>query len=96
MGLQVVRSRDAGRTFGPVERVGLVDGVEYGYVFEAITEGNTTWMLAMTFTNLAGGQAVYPPRPAAGSVDVIRSDDNGADLAFRAQLDEGVRRHPDQ
>ncbi len=78
IGLQVVRSHDAGRTFGPVERAGLVDGVEYGYMFEAVTEGKTTWMLAMTFTNLAGGQAVYPPRPAAGSVDVIRSDDNGA------------------
>jgi hypothetical protein len=34
-------------------------------------------MLVMTFANLPGGKSVYKGRPAAGAVDVIRSDDNG-------------------
>lgn len=82
IGLRVVRSSDGGRTFGPVERVGAVDGVEYGYAFEAITHEQTTWMLVMTFTNLTGG-AFSPPLPrVAGSVDVIRSDDSGKTWHF--------------
>jgi hypothetical protein len=57
--------------------------VEYGYAFESVTRGPTTWMLAMTFTNLTGG--VYSQKLArgvAGSVDVIRSDDNGRSWRF--------------
>jgi hypothetical protein len=82
-GLRVVRSSDGGRTFGPVERVGVIDGVEYGYAFEAVTRGPTTWMLVMTFTNLTGGTfASRLQRPVAGSVDVIRSDDSGARWRF--------------
>ncbi|MSU72698.1 MAG: exo-alpha-sialidase [Opitutus sp.] len=77
VGLRSVRSTDGGKNFGPLERVGTVDGVEYGYAFEAITEGRDTWMLAMTFSNLPGGRSIYPGRPAAGSVDVIRTGDNG-------------------
>ncbi len=82
VGLRSVRSTDGGKTFGPVERVGVIDGVEYGYAFEAITRGKTTWMLVMTFSNLEGGQ--YPeklPR-VAGSVDVIRSEDSGVSWKF--------------
>lgn len=91
IGLRVVRSTDGGHAFGPVERVGVLDGVEYGYAFEAISEGRTTWMLAMTFTNLTGGQPtngrpIYPPRPVSGSVDVIRSDDNGKSWRFVRNL----------
>jgi hypothetical protein len=77
LGLMGLRSRDGGKTFGPLERVGVIDGVEYGYPFEALTEGSTTWMLVMTFANLPGGKSVFQGRPAAGAVDVIRSDDNG-------------------
>ena len=76
-GLRVIRSADGGRTFGPLERVGPVDDVEYGYAFDAIIEGGTTWLLAMTFANLPGGRSVTPTRPLAGSVDVLRSDDSG-------------------
>lgn len=77
IGLRVVRSSDGGRTFGPVERVGVIDGVEYGYAFEAFTRGPTTWMLVMTFTNLAGGAFTSPLPRVAGSVDVIRTEDSG-------------------
>lgn len=81
-GLRVVRSTDGGRTFGPVTRVGAVDGVEYGYAFDSIVRGKTTWMLAMTFANLTGGKPVHAARSQPGSVDVIRSDDNGATWHF--------------
>jgi hypothetical protein len=77
LGLLEIRSADGGRAFGEVGRLGLIDGVEYGYAFEAITEGRDTWMLAMTFTNLTGGKSVYPGRPVTGPVSVIRTKDNG-------------------
>ena len=86
IGLRSVRSIDGGRTFGPMERVGVVDGVEYGYSFEAVTHGRSTWMLAMTFANLTGGYSVSALRPSAGSVDVIRSDDNGRTWRFVRNL----------
>ncbi len=85
-GLCVVRSSDGGRTFGPVQRVGPVDGVEYGYAFDAITRDGTTRMLAMTFANLPGGKLVYATRSQPGSVDVIRSDDNGRTWHFVRSL----------
>lgn len=76
-GLAVVRSKDGGKTFGPVQRVGVIDGVEYGYAFDSITRGQTTWMLVMTFANLTGGKLVFKTKSQPGSADVIRSDDNG-------------------
>ena len=85
-GLRVVRSADQGRSFGPPERVGLVDGVEYGYVFDHISEGGVTWMLAMTFANLPGGRQAANARPPAGSVDVIRSEDHGRTWRFVRNL----------
>ncbi len=84
--MSFVRSTDGGRTFGPLQRVGVIDGVEYGYPFESVSEGSTTWLLVMTFTSLAGGKSVYAPRPYAGSVDVIRSEDNGQTWKFVRNL----------
>lgn len=81
-GLAVVRSNNGGKTFGPVRRVGVIDGVEYGYAFDSITRGPTTWMLVMTFANLTGGKLVFKKASQPGSVDVIRSDDNGLTWRF--------------
>jgi hypothetical protein len=77
MGLIEFRSTDNGRTFKDLGRTCVADGVEYGYAFDAITEGGTTWMLAMTFANLPGGKPAAPPRAKAGWVAVLRTDDNG-------------------
>lgn len=85
-GLRVVRSTDGGKTFGPLERVGSIDGVEYGYAFDAVSEGRTTWMLVMTFANLPGGKQAPNARPPAGSVEVIRTEDNGRTWRFVRNL----------
>lgn len=88
LGLIEFRSTDGGRTFRDLGRVGPIEGVEYGYVFEAITEGSTTWMLAMTFANLPGGRMVTPSRPKAGSVVVLRTDDHGRTWRLAKNLTE--------
>ena len=85
-GLRVVRSVDGGQTFGPLERVGPVDGVEYGYAVDSLVEGRTTWMLVMTFANLPGGKPAPRARAPAGSVDVIRSEDHGRTWQFVRNL----------
>jgi hypothetical protein len=76
-GLIEFRSRDSGVTFQDKGKLGTIDGVEYGYAFEAITEANTTWMLVMTFANLPGGKSIGAARGVAGSVDVVRTEDSG-------------------
>lgn len=81
-GLGLVRSSDDGQTFGPFQRLGPVDGVEYGYAFDSISQHGSTWLLVMTFANLPGGKRVYSYPSQPGSVDVIRSDDSGQSWRF--------------
>ena len=88
LGLIEFRSTDGGRTFKDRDKLGLVDGVEYGYVFSSVTEGSTTWILAMTFANLPGGKAILPTRPQAGAVAVLRTDDHGKKWRFVKNLTE--------
>jgi len=85
-GMGVVRSIDGGRRFSSIERVRLVDGVEYGYPFDFIVRGPTTWMLAMNFEHLAGGRRVHSAKSRPGPVNVIRSDDNGRSWQFVRSL----------
>lgn len=89
LGLLEFRSTDGGRTFRDLGPVGRIDGVEYGYVFEALTEGGTTWMLAMTFANLPGGQPIRPGR-RAGSVAVLATTDHGRTWRTVVNLTERV------
>lgn len=86
IGQRAARSTDGGRTFGPLERIGVVDGVEYGYPMEFVVEGTTTWMLTMSFSNLTGGYSVYPQRVLAGQVAILRSEDSGRSWRFVRNL----------
>lgn len=86
MGLREYRSTDDGQSFRDLGKLGVIDGVEYGYAFEAVTTGHTTRMLVMTFANLPGGRPVSPIRQKAGSVDVISTDDNGKTWHFVRSL----------
>jgi hypothetical protein len=86
LGLRVSRSTDDGRTFGSPRRVGPLQGVEYGYVFDSVVRDGRTFMLAMRFASLAGGRSLHPRWPHAGSVDVLASDDHGATWRFVRDL----------
>ena len=94
LGLVEFRSTDGGQTFREVGKLGVIDGIEYGYAFEAATQGRTTWMLVMTFSNLAGGKSITASRPAAGSVNVIRSDNSGKEWHFVNDLTREFGHNP--
>jgi hypothetical protein len=79
IGLRGATSRDNGNSFGPLERVGIIDGVEYGYLFESAIVGKRLYALIMTFEYLAGGRR---------SVDALYTDDNGASWHFIRNLSE--------
>jgi hypothetical protein len=73
IGLRYALSKDNGKTFGPLKRVGVVDGVEYGYLFDSVTIGKRLYALIMTFEYLAGGRR---------TVDALYTDDNGETWHF--------------
>jgi hypothetical protein len=79
LGLREYRSTNNGLNFQQHGKVGVIDGVEYGYLFQGINIGTTTYALVMTFDNFAGGRR---------SVDVIASDDNGTSWSFVKNLTE--------
>lgn len=85
-GMQGVVSTNGGQTFGPLIRFGEVDGVEYGYPFGSVVEGDTTWMIVMSFSHLVGGYSVIEKYPHAGQVAIIRSDDSGESWSFVRNL----------
>ena len=68
-GAEVFRWNERRQAFDPPHPLGLVNELLYGYPFEFISEGQTTWQLIMAFGyHLPGGR---------WSVDAIRSDDSG-------------------
>ncbi|MBH54276.1 MAG: hypothetical protein CMI18_08005 [Opitutaceae bacterium] len=77
MGLQQSISQDNGRSFEPLEHVGIIDGVEYGYLFDSVIIGQRVYALIMTFEYLAGGRR---------SVDALHTDDNGKTWHFIRNL----------
>jgi hypothetical protein len=93
-GLGLVRSEDGGRSFSPVQRLGVVDGVEYGYAFDACSRKEATWLVAMTFANLPGGHLVHRTTSQPGSVDVLRSDDHGRTWRFVCSLTQTLDQAP--
>ncbi len=83
-GMRENRSTDGARSFQGLRRSPLVDGREYGYPFDFIVQGRTTYMLVMGFGYRPGGR---------WSVDVIKSDDNGATWTFVRNLTEEFGGH---
>ena len=79
IGLRGAISRDNGKSFGPLERVGVIDGVEYGYLFDSAIVGHRLYALIMTFEYLAGGRR---------SVDALYTDDNGKTWHFIRNLSQ--------
>ena len=79
MGLLGAISHDNGKSFGPLERVGVIDGVEYGYLFDTVIIGKRLYALIMTFEYLAGGRR---------TVDALYTDDNGQNWHFIRNLSE--------
>ncbi len=78
-GLMRSISRDNGQSFGPLERVGVIDGVEYGYLFNTAIIGQRLYALIMTFEYLEGGRR---------SVDALYTDNNGASWHFIRNLSQ--------
>ena len=82
-GMEFRRSADGGRTYGPPQRFGIVDGVEYGYPFGACLREGRVYLLAMTFPNLQGSGE-------RRRVHILSSDDNGFTWRFEADLHENL------
>ena len=79
IGLRGAISRDNGKSFGPLERAGIIDGVEYGYLFHSAIVGQRLYALIMTFEYLAGGRR---------SVDALYTDDSGETWHFIRNLSQ--------
>jgi len=79
-GVYYSRSLDNGEIFEPMQKMGPVNGIEYGYVFEDIIVGSHVYMLVMTFPELLGkiGEEGWK----YGKVHVIKSGDNGKSWKF--------------
>ena len=54
IGIYYSRSQDNGESFEVMKKMGPVNGIEYGYVFEDIIVGSQFYMLVMTFPELVG------------------------------------------
>ncbi len=80
IGIRRAGSGDGGKTFTPMKRVGSVDGVEYGYIFEGIIKNERVYMLAMSFPELAAGKSSVDEKGNRiyGEVSIIASSDNGS------------------
>jgi hypothetical protein len=79
-GAEVIRWDATRGAFGPAEVLKPIDGVLYGYPFEFISEGRTTWQLLMAFG--------YHQPGGRWSVDVVRSEDSGRSWRFVRNLAE--------
>ncbi len=89
-GIEWTQSNDQGRTFTPMHKLGLIDGVEYGYLFEAVSVEHAVYALAMTFPELPPqtGLTDDQGRRVYGEVCVITSSDNGETWQFVKNLSQ--------
>ncbi len=66
VGMHYAESRDEGKTVKGWKKLDLIDGIEYGYPLDFITEGKVIYMLAMSFGYRPG---------STWSVAVLKSED---------------------
>lgn len=83
-GMEMRRSVDGGNTYGPSQKVGIIDGVEYGYPLNFCERNGLVYMLAMTFPYLNGSKNDR-------QVHVVSSDNNGFNWRFEANLTESLK-----
>ncbi len=78
-GVEWCKSDDRGQTFSPMQRMGPVDGVEYGYIFEGIIANERVYMLAMSFPEMTERKSFFDEagNRIFGEVSVLVSADNG-------------------
>lgn len=78
-GVEWCKSDDRGQTFGPMQRMGPVDGVDYGYIFEGIISNGRVYMLAMSFPEMNERKSFFDDagKRIFGEVSVLVSADNG-------------------
>lgn len=79
-GFRWANSEDRGETFSPMKRMGKVDGVEYGYIFEGVISEKRVYMLAMSFPELTERKSFFNEegKRIYGEVSIIASSDNGS------------------
>lgn len=85
-GAEVIRWDETRQSFGEAVPMEAVNGILYGYPFDFISEGRTTWQLIMAFG--------YHQPGGRWSVDAIRSEDSGRSWSFVRNLTEefgGIR-----
>jgi hypothetical protein len=85
-GAEVIRWNEERQAFDSSAPLGMVNGVWYGYPFDFLAEGRTTWQLIMAFG--------YHQPGGRWSVDAIRSEDSGRSWSFVRNLTEefgGIR-----
>ena len=85
-GAELFRWDEKKKEFGSPAALGLINGLLYGYPFDFINDGRTTWQLIMAFG--------YHQPGGRWSVDAIRSEDSGRSWAFVRNLTEefgGIR-----
>ena len=83
-GMREVRFSSDLQDISETRRSPWVGEREYGYPFEFIVDGDTTYMLVMAFGYRPGGR---------WSVDVIKSDDNGGSWEFVRNLTDEFGGH---
>lgn len=78
-GVEWCKSEDRGQSFSPMQRMGPVDGVEYGYIFEGIISDDRVYMLAMSFPEMTEQKSFFDEagKRIFGEVSVLVSADNG-------------------
>lgn len=76
-GAETYRWDATARKFIGPDKLRAIAGVTYGYPFDFVTAGPTTWQLIMSFGYLPGGR---------WSVDVVRTDDAGKSWEFTRNL----------